>query len=130
MGDPETEVVIPRLKNDLVSLLIKMGEHKLNEVKVEHDPRTAATVMLVSGGYPSEYQKGKVITGIEQVTGSIPFHAGTIQKDEKIVTNGGRVIAITSYGKTLKDALVASYKNADLINYNGKYYRKDIGWEF
>ena len=130
MGDPETEVVIPRLKNDLVSLLIKMGEHKLNEVKVEHDPRATATVMLVSGGYPSEYQKGKVITGIEQVTGSIPFHAGTIQKDEKIVTNGGRVIAITSYGKTLKDALAASYKNAELINYNGKYYRKDIGWEF
>jgi phosphoribosylamine--glycine ligase len=136
LGDPETEVVIPRLQNDLVEMILKMNEGKLNEVKIQHDPRAACTVMLVSEGYPSSYAKGKVMTGFKKVKGSMLFHAGTIHNDEyfdidkNIYTNGGRVIAITSYGNTIQDALVKSYGNAALIEYEGKYYRKDIGWEF
>jgi phosphoribosylamine--glycine ligase len=130
MGDPETEVVMPRLENDLVELILKMNEGKLDEVTVQHSPRSAATVMLVSEGYPGNYQKGRVITGFEKVRGSLVFHAGTTTKDASVVTNGGRVIAVTSYGDDIQHALERSYSNAELIAYEGKYYRKDIGWEF
>lgn len=130
MGDPETEVVMPRLENDLVEMIIKMDAGELNEVAVAHNPRAACTVMLVSEGYPGNYPKGKTMTGFEQVEGSILFHAGTTDKESGVVTNGGRVLAITSYGNDIKEALATSYRNAEKINYEGKYYRKDIGYEF
>jgi phosphoribosylamine--glycine ligase len=130
MGDPETEVVMPRLENDLVELILKMQENKLHEVSVQYSPKAACTVMLVSEGYPGSYPKGKIMTGFDTVSGSILFHAGTAQKDGDIVTSGGRVIAVTSYGDSLKEALATSYANAEKINYEGKYYRRDIGYEF
>jgi phosphoribosylamine---glycine ligase len=136
MGDPETEVVIPRLENDLIELLLKMHEGRLNEVTVAHSTQAAGAVMLVSGGYPGDYAKGKVMTGFEKVQGSLLFHAGTtnsqfpIPNSKEVVTNGGRVIAITSYGKDIKAALAKSYENAAHIEYEGRYYRTDIGWEF
>lgn len=130
MGDPETEVVMPRLENDLVELIMKMSEGKLNEVTVKHDARAACAVMLVSKGYPDAYPKGKVMTGFDKVHDSILFHAGTTVKDGNILTNGGRVIAITSYGEDIQKALAVSYENVDHIYYEGKYYRRDIGYEF
>jgi phosphoribosylamine--glycine ligase len=130
MGDPETEVVIPRLQNDLVELIMKMHDGRLDEVKVVQQTRSAAAVMMVSEGYPGDYPKGCVMTGFEKVKGSLLFHAGTLQNGDHTVTNGGRVIAVTSYGDTLEKALEKSYENAALIDYEGKYYRKDIGWEF
>lgn len=130
MGDPETEVVIPRLENDLVELIAKMGAGKLDDVTVKHSAKTACTVMLVSEGYPGSYPKGRVMTGFDKVQGSILFHAGTAEKEGNIVTNGGRVVAITSYGSSIGEALETSYKNAEHIAYEGKYYRKDIGYEF
>ena len=130
MGDPETEVVIPRLKNDIVDLFLKMDDGQLSEVTIEHDSRAAGAVMMVAGGYPGDYVKGKVMTGFEKVSGSMLFHAGTTTKDGNVVTNGGRVLAITSYGTDIKAALAKSYENAALIAYDDKYYRKDIGWEF
>jgi phosphoribosylamine--glycine ligase len=130
MGDPETDVVMPRLKSDLVALLAAMHEERLNEISVTHDDRSACTVMLVSKGYPDSYEKGKVMSGFDDVEGSILFHAGTAVKDNETVTNGGRVIAITSYGADIKDALATSYKNASKISFEGKYFRRDIGYEF
>jgi len=130
MGDPETEVVIPRLENDLVELILKMQEGQLNEVKVQHSPKAAGAVMLVSEGYPGDYPKGRIMTGFEKVKGSLLFHAGTTFKDNNVVTNGGRVIAVTSYGDNIKHALEKSYENAALVEYQGRYYRKDIGFEF
>ena len=130
MGDPETEVVLPRLENDLVELIGMMEEGKLNEVVVKHDERAACTVMLVSEGYPGSYAKGKVMSGFENVHDSILFHAGTSMKDHEVVTNGGRVIAVTSYGQDIKQALTISYKNAEEIGFDGKYFRTDIGYEF
>ncbi len=130
MGDPETEVVIPRLENDLVELILKMSEGKLNEVTVQHSNKAAATVMLVSEGYPGDYPKGRKMTGFDKVKGSHLFHAGTKKSNEDIVTNGGRVLAITSYGDDIKKALSRSYENAEHIEYEGKYFRNDIGWEF
>ena len=105
MGDPETEVVIPRLENDLVELILKMNEGKLNEVTVQHSPKAAGAVMMVSEGYPGDYPKGRVMTGFEKVKGSMLFHAGTAAKDGTVVTNGGRVMAVTSYGDNIKQAL-------------------------
>lgn len=130
MGDPETEVVMPRLENDLVELIIAMADGKLNEVAVQHSSRAAGAVMLVSKGYPGDYEKGKVMTGFDKVRGSLLFHAGTVIKDNEVVSNGGRVLAVTSYGETIKKALEKSYENAERIEYEGKYCRKDIGWEF
>lgn len=130
MGDPETEVVMPRLENDLIDLILKMGVSRLNEVTVKHSAQAACTVMLVSEGYPGDYAKGKVMTGFENVTDSMLFHAGTTNKENEVLSNGGRVIAITSYGNDLKEALDKSYQSATQINYEGKHYRKDIGYEF
>jgi phosphoribosylamine--glycine ligase len=127
MGDPETEVVFPRLKNDLVSLLQSAAKGQLNRTSIRTDRRTAVTVMLVSGGYPGDYEKGKVIEGLEQAKGSLVLHAGTAEKAGSVVTNGGRVIAITSFGKDITSALKKSYSNARKIRFEGKYYRRDIG---
>lgn len=127
MGDPETEVVIPRIKSDLLDLFEGVGNGNLNEKTFEVDSRVATTVMLVSGGYPEKHENGKVITGIDEVTDSIAFQAGTKLEGNNIITNGGRVIAITSIANTMEEALKSSFANAERIKYEGKYYRKDIG---
>ena len=129
MGDPETESVMLRLNNDLVELFEATFAGTLSEQKIEKDPRFAVSVMLVAGGYPGDYEKGKVMTGFEEVTDSILFHAGTTVKDGNIVTNGGRVIAVSSYGKDKAEALAQSFKNAQKISYEGKYFRSDIGFD-
>jgi len=129
MGDPETEVVLPRLENDLVELFEATHDGTLNIQNIKHDPRTATAVMLVSGGYPEAYAKGKRITGIEAVQDSLVFHAGTKEENGELLTNGGRVIAITSYGDTMVEALAFSNKNAEVIDFEGKNYRKDIGFD-
>lgn len=129
MGDPETEVVMLRIKSDFVDLLEGVAEGTLNTKHLEIDERFATTVMLVSGGYPGDYEKNKVITGLDKVSGSIAFHAGTKAESEDILTNGGRVIAVSSYGRTKEEALALSFKNAECIQFEGKYYRKDIGFD-
>jgi len=127
MGDPETEVVIPRIKSDLLELLSAVAKQKLHHSTFEIDERIAATVMLVAGGYPEEYEKGNTVTGLEKVEGSIAFHAGTKQIGNEVVTNGGRLIAVTSYGSSIADATSKSFANINKINYKGKYFRNDIG---
>jgi len=129
MGDPETEVVMPRLQNDLVTLLQATHAGTLDQQKIAMDDRSAATVILVSGGYPGDYAKGKAITGLDRVENSIIFHAGTKESSGEIVTNGGRVIALTSYGDNFDEALVFSNRNAEVIKFEGKYYRRDIGFD-
>jgi phosphoribosylamine--glycine ligase len=130
MGDPETEVVMPRLEDDLVQLIIDMSEYALGGRQVKHKAEAACTVVLVSEGYPGDYEKGKRIEGLEKVNGSIPFHAGTKAADGELLTSGGRVMAVTSTAPTLQQALELSYQNVDRITFEGKAYRKDIGWEF
>jgi phosphoribosylamine--glycine ligase len=127
MGDPETEVVIPRIKSDLLDLLSAVAKQKLHECDFEIDDRIAATVMLVAGGYPEEYEKGNIITGLENVKSSIAFHAGTKQNDNDILSNGGRLIAITSFGSSISEATEKSFANIDKITYKDKYFRNDIG---
>jgi len=129
MGDPETEVVIPRIKSDLLNLLKGIGDGTFSEKDLEITEEVATTVMLVSGGYPEVYEKGKEITGIEKVSDSIVFHAGTKQEGETVKTNGGRVIALTSFGENMNDALKKSFDSAEKIAFEGKYFRKDIGFD-
>ena len=129
MGDPETEAVLPRIKSDLLELFQAVGEGKLNEKTLELDPRFATTVMMVSGGYPEAYEKGKVMTGIDAVKDSIVFHAGTKLEGTEVQTNGGRVMALTSFGETMNEALTKSFANAEKVNFEGKYYRTDIGFD-
>ena len=129
MGDPETEVVIPRIQSDLVAIFQAVAEQKLDEIALEIDPRTATTVMLVSGGYPEDYTKGMPISGLEIVTDSLVFHAGTALKDGQVVSNGGRVLAVTSYGNSFQEALKKSYQNIDKLHFDTMYYRKDIGFD-
>ncbi len=129
MGDPETEVVLPRLKNDLVELLASLDNGNLKNQTIEMDERTVSTVMLVSGGYPETYQKGFKIDGLNEIKDSILFHAGTKADNGKVLTNGGRVIAITSFGNNIAEAIATSKKNAAIIDFEGKYYRKDIGFD-
>lgn len=130
MGDPETEVVMPRLENDLVELMAATHEGTLDAITIRHDTRAACTVMLVSNGYPGDYEKNKAMSGLDQTSGSLLFHAGTKLQEGKTLTNGGRVLAITSYGTSIKEALQQSYKNAAVIDFEGKKYRSDIGYEF
>lgn len=129
MGDPETEVVLPRLKSDIVEIFNAIAQQQLATIDLEIDPRAATTVMLVSGGYPEAYEKGMEITGIDAIEDSIPFHAGAANKDGKVVTSGGRVMAITSYGNNYEEAIKKSYQNIEKLHFNKMYYRKDIGFD-
>lgn len=129
LGDPETEVIIPRLKTDLLDIFVATTKQRLNKIKVEFDHRSAATVMLVSGGYPEDYEKGKVISGIKSVKDSIIFHSGTHLEDSSVLTNGGRVLAITSYGNTFSEAVNQSYKSIEKVKFENMYFRKDIGFD-
>ena len=129
MGDPETEVVMPRLKTDILALFKAMAEGELEQAAFELDDRFCTTVMLVSQGYPGDYEKGKEITGVSDVKGSIVFHAGTKLAEGKVVTNGGRVIAVSSFGKTMREALAQSYENVTKIHFEGMNFRRDIGFD-
>jgi phosphoribosylamine--glycine ligase len=129
MGDPETEVVIPRIESDFLHLLISAAKLELNKSSLKIDTRAVSTVMLVSGGYPECYEKGKVISGIEKVIESIIFHAGTTMNDGNIISAGGRVLAVSSYGENIFSALKSSYDSAKLVNFDKMYFRKDIGFD-
>jgi phosphoribosylamine---glycine ligase len=127
MGDPETEVVIPRIQSDLLAVFEAVGKKQLAQTEFVIDPRTVTTVMMVSGGYPGDYEKGKTISGLDQVKDAIAFHAGTSEKDGRITTNGGRVLAFTGFGNSIEEALQHSYKAAAAVSFEGCYYRRDIG---
>jgi len=127
MGDPETEVVIPRIKTDFIDLLQGVATQTLHEKKYETIPETATTVVMVSGGYPGDFEKGKVVTGLKDSFDSQVFHSGTKLDGDNVITNGGRVFAITSFGKTIEEAVTKSFATANKINYTGKYFRNDIG---
>jgi phosphoribosylamine--glycine ligase len=129
LGDPESEVIIPRIKSDFFELIEGVAKGDLAEREIKIDNRFVTTVMLVSGGYPGNFEKGKVIHGLETVEGSVVFHAGTKEEDSKVVTSGGRVLAISSWGFTKKEALAASYRNAGIVKFEGSYYRTDIGFD-
>ncbi|CAM4123647.1 phosphoribosylamine--glycine ligase [Flavobacterium antarcticum] len=129
LGDPETEVVIPRIKTDLVELFKAVAEEKLDEVTLEIDERSASTIMMVSGGYPEAYQKGKVISGIQNVLDSIVFHAGTQTENGQVLSNGGRVLAVTSFGTDHHEAIKKSYQNIEKLHFDTMYFRKDIGFD-
>ncbi len=131
MGDPETEVVLPRIESDFVELMLATGKGTLNEYDLKVSSQTAVTVMLVAEGYPGDYAKGKIMTGFDEVRDSLLFHAGTKKSDNgDLVSNGGRLLAITSFGINVKEAVTKSLTNAEKIQYEGRYYRKDIGYEF
>ena len=129
MGDPETEVVLPRIETDLVEIFQKVASGNLDRVELEIKKKSAATLMLVSGGYPEAYEKGKEITGLEKVEDSIVFHAGTKEEQGKVLTHGGRVLAITSFGNDFKEAIKKSYQNAEKLHFDKMYFRKDIGFD-
>jgi phosphoribosylamine--glycine ligase len=129
MGDPETEVVMPRIQSDLVELFTAVANQTLNEVTLEIDSRSATTIMVVSGGYPEDYEKGKIISGLDTIEDSIAFHAGTKTVNGNVVSNGGRVIAMTSYGDTFQEAIKKSYQNIAKLNFDKMYFRKDIGFD-
>ena len=129
MGDPETEAVLPRIKSDLTELLCLAALKEIGDAEIEIDTMAAATVMMVSGGYPEAYEKNKEISGIENVENSIVFHSGTTIKDNRLISAGGRVLAITSFGKDIFEALDLSYKSASKINFENVYYRKDLGFD-
>jgi phosphoribosylamine--glycine ligase len=131
LGDPETEVVIPRLKNDLVEIFDAVGKQALDKIKIEEDPRLACTVMAVSGGYPGTYEKGFPISGLDfKVPGTMIFHAGTTEKDGQVVTSGGRVLCVTSYGESIEEAVENAVDVMGEIDFDGMYFRRDIGFEF
>ncbi|QLG45234.1 phosphoribosylamine--glycine ligase [Costertonia aggregata] len=129
LGDPETEVVIPRIQNDLVEVLQAVANQTLDTIDLQIDERSATAVMAVSGGYPEAYKKGEKISGFEKVSGSLVFHAGTTRKEDAIVTNGGRVLAVTSYGESFQEALKKSYENIEKLHFDKMYYRTDIGFD-
>ena len=129
LGDPESEVIIPRIKSDLFELIEGVAKGDLNKRTLEIDGRYATTVMAVSGGYPGDYDKGKVITGLNEVTDSVVFHAGTKSKGDEIITSGGRVLSVTSWGNSVKEALSVSYNNLSFIKFDGIYFRRDIGFD-
>ena len=129
MGDPETEVVMPRIKSDLLKVFEGIASNTFDKQELDINDEVATTVMLVSGGYPEQYEKGKVISGLELTKNSLVFHAGTQSRNHQIETNGGRVLAITSVAKTMDEALKLSFENAEIISFEGKYYRKDIGFD-
>jgi phosphoribosylamine--glycine ligase len=129
LGDPESEVIIPRIKTDLFELLEGVAIGNLASRNIEIDERCVTTVMAVSGGYPGTFEKEKVITGLDNVNGSVVFHAGTKLKGDDIITSGGRVLSVTSWGETIDEALSTSYHNLAVINFEGIYYRKDIGFD-
>jgi phosphoribosylamine--glycine ligase len=129
MGDPETEVVVPRIKSDIVELFAAVANGNLDSVPLEIDLQTAATIMVVSGGYPEDYEKGKAITGVDKIEDSIVFHAGTKLQDGAVVTNGGRVLAVTSFGNGFEDAIKKSYQNIAKLHFDKMYFRKDIGFD-
>ena len=132
MGDPETEAVVPRIKNDLVELFLAVGNGKLNEIEIKSDSRFAVTTIVVSGGYPGSYQAGKTINGLNNAENlnSIIFHSGTDLKDEKVITNGGRVLAITAFGNTINEAAEGSLNTLEQLHFDGMNFRRDIGYEF
>ena len=129
MGDPETEVVIPRIKSDLLNLLKGIDDGTFSEKDLNINEQAATTVMLVSGGYPEAYEKGKAISGTEDIKESLVFHAGTKKENEQLRTSGGRVIALTSFGENIEEAITKSFASAEKISFKGKYYRKDIGFD-
>jgi phosphoribosylamine--glycine ligase len=129
LGDPESEVIIPRIESDFFELIEGVAKGDLANRKIEIDERFVTTVMLVSAGYPGTYEKGKSVNGLDLTQGSVLFHAGTKKEEDKVVTSGGRVIAVSSWGSSMKDALNTSYRNAGLINFEGSYYRSDIGFD-
>jgi phosphoribosylamine--glycine ligase len=129
MGDPETEVVLPRIASDLYDLFEGVANQNLHEKSFSVTDKTATTVMLVSGGYPEHYEKNKEISGFENIEDSIVFHAGTKLENDKVVTSGGRVMAITSFGNTIEEALEKTYKSIDKISFDKMNYRKDIGFD-
>ncbi len=132
LGDPETEVIMPRLKNDLLQLFTATVSGELGKIKIEKDQRTTCTVMAVSGGYPGSYEKGFVVSGLKDPisSDSLVFHAGTAQHNGDVVTSGGRVLCVTSYGSTVSSAVTKSKQVLEQINYEGMYFRRDIGYEF
>jgi phosphoribosylamine--glycine ligase len=132
MGDPETEVVIPRLQNDLVELMMAASQQRLSEIEIKIDPRAAATVVAVSGGYPGNFQKGYEIDGLDILSEDdvIIFHSGTTKEEGIVVTNGGRVLAVTSYGDSVSKAAQRSSMIMEFLDFHGMYYRTDIGYEF
>jgi len=129
MGDPETEAVFPRIKNDFVEIFQSFKNKTLDQINIKIDERSSATVVLVSGGYPNKYKKGLKISGIEDVVNSTVYHAGSVQNSNEIYTNGGRVLAITSFGNDFKKALETSYESASKVHFEGMYYRKDLGFD-